>query len=319
MTLRIPLQAICTEPENYSQAGLEAIAAIAHLDTGHFSPAELNARIDRYDLLFVRLRTYVDAELIGRATRLMAIVSPTTGLNHIDLDAARTAGIEVFHLQGQVDFLRSVTSTAEHTWGLLLALVRHIPAALADVLRGYWRQDEHRGTELHGKSLGILGFGRLGRMVARYGEAFGMKVRTFEPRPTDLPAYVKRCGSLAGLLAATDVLSIHVPLNSETEALLGRTELASLPNGAVILNTSRGEIIDEDALLEALESGQLAGAAVDVIADEKTFESSPLIGYARTHSNLLITPHIAGATREAVEKTDLFVIDRLRNWLDDRP
>lgn len=310
------LNALCPEPQNYSKAGLEAIRSIADLDAELLDRSSLLERIETCDLLFVRLKTFVDDEILRRAVRLKAIISPTTGLNHIRLDVAEARGIRVFHLRGEVDFLQTITSTAEHSWALLLALVRAIPTATADVLDGFWQQDVHRGTELQGKSLGILGFGRLGRIVAGYGHAFGMKIRTFDIRAVDTPDYVETCRSIDDLFGSSEVLSVHVPLNVRTAGLIAGNELSKLPDGALLVNTSRGELIDEKALLDALDSGRLRGAAVDVVADEGNYRLNSLIAYARTHSNLLITPHIGGATGEAVEKTDLFVIGRLVNWLE---
>jgi D-3-phosphoglycerate dehydrogenase len=309
------LQALCTEPENYSELGLNAITDVANLDLGRSDREGLLAGIGNYDLLFVRLKTFIDSAVLEKATRLKAIVSPTTGLNHIDMDSAAEMGVEIFHLKGQVDFLQTVTSTAEHTWGLLLALTRNIPSAFEDVLKGHWRQDPHRGHELQGKRLGILGFGRLGQMVANYGHAFGMQVLAFDTGTWDPPDYVSRCSTIDELLGQSDVFSIHIPLNERTAGSIGRGELARLPKGAVLLNTSRGEIIDERALIEAMDSGHLLGAAVDVVDSESKFPQSVLLDYARNHRNLVVTPHIAGATFEAVEKTDLFVINRLKEWI----
>jgi D-3-phosphoglycerate dehydrogenase len=308
-------RALCPEPDNYSAAGLEAIREFADLSARPLSRDELLEVIGEADLLFVRLKTFVDASILERASRLTAIVSPTTGLNHIDLEAAARNGVEIFHLKGQVDFLKTVTSTAEHTWALLLALIRHIPSASADVTAGHWRQDVHRGHELQGKRLGILGYGRLGQIVARYGLAFGMDVYAFDRKGSEAPAGVTACSSLGGLLNVSDVLSIHVPLDDSTRSMIGEEELSLLPEGAVLLNTSRGEIVDEAALLDVLRSGRLRGAAVDVIANEGRYRESELLDYARTAANLLVTPHIAGATFEAVEKTDRFVIGKLKDWL----
>lgn len=312
------LRAFCSEPENYSAEGLAAIASFADLTAEQVTEEELIERIPDFDLLFVRVKTNVSRRLLEAATRLRAVVSPTTGLNHIDLEAAESMGIEVFHLRGQREFLRSIPSTAEHTWGLLLALMRNIPSAFDAVKAGRWDQDPFRGHEIHDKRLGILGFGRLGAMVAHYGRAFGMKVSTYDPYGPATPAYVLQVGTLPEFLAQLDILTIHVPLNDETKGMIGEAELAALPKGAVLVNTSRGEIIDESALVESLEAGHLAGAAVDVIHNELDPQKRDveLLAYARTHENLIVTPHVGGATFEAVAKTDLHLIGRVTDWLE---
>ncbi len=312
------LRAFCSEPENYSAEGLAAIASFADLVAESVTEDELIDRIGEFDILFVRVKTNVSRRLLEAGVRLKAVVSPTTGLNHLDLDAAKSMGIEVFHLRGQREFLRSVPSTAEHTWGLLLALMRNVPSAFDAVKAGRWEQDPFRGHELHDKRLGILGFGRLGAMVAHYGRAFGMKVSSHDPYRPVTPAYVLEVDTLPDFLSQIDVLSIHVPLNDETTGLIGADELASLRKGSVLINTSRGEVVDEAALVQSLESGHLAGAAVDVIQNEvePKKRNDSLLAYARTHDNLIVTPHVGGATFEAVTKTDLHVIGRLTAWLE---
>jgi len=315
------LRALCPEPDNYSEVGLEAIRRFADLTLQVMGADELHRCIADYELLFVRLRTRVPGALLREGRRLRAVVSPTTGLNHIDLESASSLGIEIFHLRGQSEILRTIPSTAEHTWGLLLALARQIPAASRSVLAGSWSQETFRGRELKGKCLGILGFGRLGSVVSKYARAFGMDVVAFDPYVDDVPSHVRRCRTMAELLRSSDVLSIHVPLNEETEGLIGWDEIDLLPEGSMFVNTSRGEIVDEEALILALTSGRISGAAVDVLQREHTIRQggNPLIAYAREHDNLIITPHIGGATFEAVAKTDLFLIARLVEWLGSTP
>ena len=142
-----------------------------------------------------------------------------------------------------------------------------------------------------------------------------MKVYTYDIRSVETPDYVVVCESMQKLLRNSDVLSVHVPLNADTTGLIGSGELSALPDGALLINTSRGELIDEDPLIEALDSGQVHGAAVDVVANEEKYQANRLIDFARSHSNLIITPHIGGATYEAIEKTDLFLIERLKNYV----
>jgi D-3-phosphoglycerate dehydrogenase len=201
---------------------------------------------------------------------------------------------------------------------LLLALLRRIPTAFASVRAGQWDRDKFRGNELDGRRLGLLGFGRMGRKIAKYGQAFGMEVAAYDPYVAHWAAGVARASCLPELLRHSEVLSLHVPLNAETKGLLDLNALSLLPAGAVLVNTSRGEVVDEAALVQALESGHLAGAALDVIAHEREpgkRQESPLLAYARTHDNLLITPHIAGATHESMAKTEVFMANKLAKFL----
>jgi D-3-phosphoglycerate dehydrogenase len=312
-----PLRVLCGEPQNYSKAGLDIVGSFAHLDAVTLSQTEFNSRAAEYDVLMVRLQLRVDRALIESAPSVRAVLSPTTGLNHIDLAAAEEHAVTVFHLRGETEFLKTITSTAEHTWALLLALIRNVPHAFESVQVGEWEQRPFRGRELKGKTLGIVGLGRLGRIVARYGWAFGMRVVAYDPYVMDVPDYVESCSGLRALMEQSDVLSIHVPLNETTSGMIGAQQLAWLPEGAVVVNTARGELLDELAILDGLSSGRIAGFAADVLADEHHIREAghPLVDFSKTHQNVLITPHIAGAAVEAIEQTDLFIINRLKNWL----
>lgn len=261
------------------------------------------------------LGTRFDADLMDRCPRLSAILSNTTGVAHIDMDAAAERGIEVFSLADEPEFLATITSTAEHAFGLMLALLRRIPWSYSTVLVGNWNRFDHGGAAMLSRmSLGIVGLGRLGRLMARYGEAFGMDVRYFDPHVAAGPETPERCETLAALVATSDVVSLHVPADESTRHMINAEVLDACRAGAVLVNTARGEVVDEAALIDALENGPLAGAALDVqdgeFAPEFTPRASPLVEYARRHDNLLITPHIGGSTEDAWRETQRRVIDR---------
>ncbi|MBN2470233.1 MAG: hydroxyacid dehydrogenase [Anaerolineae bacterium] len=306
------------EPGDYSPDARAILRSLGALDERDLNRSELLAQIAAYDAVIVRLRFTIDRQVIDAAARLKAIVTATTGLDHIDMAYAERAGIAVLSLRGHEDFLESVVASAEHTWALLLALMRRVPAAHQSVLGGAWDRDAFKGHDLRGKRLGILGLGRLGGKVARYGLAFGMRVAAYDSTPGRMIEGVTMCRTQADLLRQSDVLSIHVPLDETTAGLLGGREIALLPAGAVVINTARGAILDEAALLAGLESGRLSGAALDVLAGERTRQESVLVAYARTHDNLIITPHIGGATFEAMAATEVFMAEQLRRFLAAR-
>jgi len=230
-------------------------------------------------------RKYSRAECSG----FDLIASCTTGTAHIE-----AGDVPVISLQGEREFLRDVWATAEHTWGLILALVRRIPFAHNDVVAGNWDRERWQGTELRGKTLGILGYGRVGRQVATFARAFGMKCI----------CHIK----------GVDIVTVHVPLTDETRGMFSYREFGMMKKGAYFVNTSRGGLVDEEALIAALETGHLAGAALDVVAGEPYACSPALLRYAKTHSNLIITPHIAGNTLESRRKTQLFIAEKIREW-----
>ena len=305
------------EPENYSAKARAILEQVGRVTAEPLSRADLLARLGEFDVLIVRLAHQVDREMIDAAPRLKAIVTATTGLNHVDTDYAASKGIAVLSLRGETAFLRSITATAEHTWALLLALVRHLPQATAHVLEGGWDRDLFKGHDLARQRLGLLGLGRIGCLVAQYGLAFQMPVAAYDPAPEQWVEGVTRVESMDALLRQSDILSVHVPLNDSTVHLLGAAELALLPHRALLINTARGEVIDEDALVDALTQNHLHGAAVDVVHYERdpARRARRLLEYARTHDNLIITPHIGGATFESMARTEVFMAEKLRTYL----
>lgn len=280
---------------------------------------ELLCLAEDADILIVRLRNNLDREVFERARQLKAVVTATTGLNHIDIDAARENGVTVLSLRGETEFLKNVTATAELTWGLILCLVRRIPWAHVHVLSNGWDRDRFKGHELKDKIIGIIGFGRLGKMVAEYARAFRMAVWASDPYVKRAPDWI-HLAPLHEVLAAADIVSLHVPLNEETRNFFGAKEFSLMRPGAFLVNTSRGEVVDEAALLQALQSDRLAGVALDVLATE-TFNSpewlmrNELRQYAGTHDNLILTPHIGGATYESMEDTEIFMVKKLKKFL----
>jgi D-3-phosphoglycerate dehydrogenase / 2-oxoglutarate reductase len=314
-----PLRVLHLEPERFGPEERAPIEAVAEVDYEAITDqAALRDALARgYDAVFVRVGISVGAKELACAPQLRWVVTPTTGLDHLDLRALEDAGVAVIALKGAIHLLRTVHATAEHTWGLLLALVRHTAVSRDDVLEGGWRRERYLGTELHGRVLGVLGHGRLGSMVAGYGLAFGMTVLAHDTDPAafDGAAEGVRAASLDALLTSSDVLTVHLPLDASTQGYLSAERLAQVKPGAWLVNTARGELIDEAALLDALVSGRLAGAALDVVADDSVWpgrvpESQPLIDYARRAGNLLVTPHIGGYARDSVASTRLFVSER---------
>lgn len=306
------MRILCPEPASFSSAGLAYAGRHASLTAFEMDQATFDREAPGYDAVLVRFNTRVGA-VVMQGTRLCAVLSPTTGLDHIDLVAAHRAGLNVYHLRGQKRFLKQVSATAELTVTLMLALLRHVPQAFEAVKRGQWEPGPWRGREVAGKTLGIVGCGRLGSKVARVGCALGMKVQAVDPAVQRLPAGVERAASMRQLLGSSDVVSLHVPLSAQTVHMIDRAAFDQFKPGAVLINTSRGGIVDSEALLDALRAGCVSAAAVDVLENEAGFARTglhPLVDYARENSNLLITPHIGGATFESVEKTDLFILNR---------
>lgn len=311
------LRILNAEPDRYSPEAQSILESLGSVENGPLTNEQMLATIGNFDVLIVRLAHQVDEQLLTHGQRLKVIVTATTGLDHIDQEAARAHRITILSLRGEVDFLRSIPATAEHTWGLLLAVVRHIPAACNSVLEGHWDRNRFRGNDLAGKTLGLLGLGRIGLKVAGYGLSFGMKVIAYDPHPEITMAGVQMVDTMDELFKRSQVLSVHVLLTNETLHIIGDHELSLLPPEAFLVNTSRGEIIDEQALITALDQKRLVGAALDVISGERLPDqgASSLIEYARSHENLIITPHIGGATYESMAATEVFMARKLCKFL----
>jgi D-3-phosphoglycerate dehydrogenase / 2-oxoglutarate reductase len=306
------IKMLCPEAKNFSEKGLEYAKTKCSLTAVDIDQIEFDRIAPEYDGVLVRFNTCVGAEIMGEHSILKTVLSPTTGLNHIDMDAAKLHGVQVLHLRGQKKFLKNISATAEHTVALMLSLLRKIPDSFEDVKKGNWQPGPFRGTEVSGKTLGIVGYGRLGRKVAHTAKAMGMNIVIYDPYVKRFPKTVTPTISLDSLLRDSDIISLHLPLNDESRNLFKTREFKLMKDSAFLINTSRGEVVSTNSMLDALKSGHLAGAAVDVLEKEHAIENSghPMIEYAIQNDNLLITPHISGSTHESVEKTDLFIINK---------
>jgi D-3-phosphoglycerate dehydrogenase len=270
----------------------------------------LRAAVPSSDALIVRSRTQVTSDLLNGAVRLRLIARAGIGVDNIDLDAATARGILVVNAP-----MGNVRSTAEHTLALIFALARRIPAADRAVRDGAWK-DGYEGTQLAGKRLGVIGVGKIGREVAAMGAALGMQILAHDPYLPDSawPALGLHPLPLEQLLADSDIVTIHVPLLAETRGMIGARQIAAMKPGAYLINCARGGLVDESALAAALVSGHLAGAALDVFAQEPLHDS-PLLGAP----SLILTPHVAASTREAQAQVSTDVAKAVLDYFAGKP
>lgn len=310
---------LVAEPQDFSRTAETILRQAGDLEMRPIPPGELRQALRDFDVVWFRLAHHINREILQGGVRCRLVATPVTGLDHVDLDACASSGVRVLSLRGETEFLKGIRATAELTLGLTLALLRRLPHAASSANSGAWDRDRFRGTELYSKTAGIVGVGRLGTIVAGYLRALGMDVVGYDPRP-DFPEGVARITALDEVLSRADILSLHVSYDASTRHLLGRRELGLMKPSSVLVNTSRGGVIDEVALLDALESGRLAGAALDVIDGEPWIgPDHPLVSYARTHDNLVLVPHIGGNTRESFEKTEVFLAGRVAEALRGYP
>lgn len=257
------------------------------------SESQLLPLVPDIDAWIVRGATKVTRRLIEAAPKLRWVGRAGAGLDNIDVAAAKERGIEVLNVPGA-----NAVAVAELVFGLLLALLRHLPAADESVRRGEWDKSKFMGRELRGKTLGIVGLGKIGSAVARRALAFEMTCVGFDPL---IPGAAVRAMGVEPLLwdsliVRAEILTLHVPITPETKGMIGAAQIARMPRGAILVNAARGGLVDETALLAALDSGALSGAALDVLAEEPP-KGSPLLA----HPSVVRTPHIGAATVEAQE------------------
>jgi D-3-phosphoglycerate dehydrogenase / 2-oxoglutarate reductase len=310
---------LIAEREGFPAQALARLARVAVVALEDLDRPALEEAVAEADVLWVRLRHRIDRALLARAPRLKILVTPTTGLNHIDTDELERRGIALVSLRGEVEFLRDVRATAEHTIGLLLALLRQVAAAAADVEAGGWRRDRFQGSEIYGKTVGIVGYGRLGQIVSRYLKAFDARVLATDPKlPIGYGDGTVEGVPLVRLLTDADIVSLHADLRPDTRGFFTAALFRQMKWGSYFINTARGELIDEAALLAGLHEGRLRGAALDVVSNETSagMGGHPLIEYARRHTNLLITPHVGGCTQESKTKTELYLAGKLADLLE---
>lgn len=304
----------------YEPATLEALEQYFDVVRLPHPDADTDAVLESAEVALAPLGFPFGREKIDRSPALKVIASSTLTVPHIDIEYARSRGIEVCWLGAETELLATITPTAELAWGLVIAVTRRIPWAHRAACEGRWggRPFGRRTPRmLSAMTLGIVGLGRLGRMVASYGAAFGMRVCYYSPSSAH-PAY-ERCATLAELARRADVVSIHARHTPETEGLIDRTFIRAMPRGSFLINTARGKLIDEGELLEALEDGHIAGAGLDVLAEEyepnfrERLADHPLVRYARTHDNLILTPHYGGATVDAWRRIETRTVEMIVN------
>ena len=311
------------EPSDYSEQARETLQTLGEVREVECQDRDqLKTIITDADVLIVRLANLIDDDILQVAHALKVIVSATTGLNHIDLQAAARRGVTVLSLKGEVDFLSSITATAEHCWGLLLTLTRKLHSAAAHVEKSGWDRDQFQGRQLSGLTLGIVGYGRLGAIVAEYGNAFRMRILANDIRDLPHPAFVNMV-PLSQLLTEADAVCLLPSLQPTSQKLIGKWELEQMKPSAILINVSRGEVIDECALMKALKSGTISAAALDVLDSEAEkkdgwLRDHQLVELARNSDKLLITPHIGGATTDSMRKTEVFMAEKLAAFLTKR-
>lgn len=315
-TFMIYLKAIISGIKRLSYENEKRLSSISSLEYRELSnDLELKVALQECDIFWFRLNHKLTRAIL-KDVKCKYILCAATGLDHIDLKACLNYNIKVISLKGEFEFLKEVRATAEHTLGLLLTLIRKSKKAYTHTEEGHWNRYLFQGTELYKKKVGILGLGRLGKIMADYYSVLGMEIYFFDTETqSEYAQKYNKVNSIKALLTIVDILSIHLPYNENTHFILNNENLSLLHEGAVIVNTARGGLVNENDLLELLMSNKIAGYATDVLWGEPNISKHPLVQYAKNNNNVVITPHIGGNTFESIEKTETFVLNKLINML----
>lgn len=309
------------EAKNYSEETLNILRSLVTLECYDLLTNEQLVEIlnkNQYDAIFTKIGLYLNQSVLQNQKNLKIIVSPTTGLNHIDLEYTSRKNIQIISLKGEYQFLKEVKSTAEHTWALLMALVRNLFIAHDKTQNKEWDRSNLECDELNTKFIGIIGFGRLGQIIAKYAEVFGMNVLVCEvdvKKCEEAKALGYEVVDLINLVRTADYVILLASWSFNNEKMISKTIFKNFKRSSYFINTSRGELIDEDGLLESLKNGTIKAAGLDVLNEDSSWFSKspsnhPLIEYSITNNNLIITPHIGGYGSVSIQKTREFVTQK---------
>jgi D-3-phosphoglycerate dehydrogenase / 2-oxoglutarate reductase len=311
---------ILSTVNNFTTEAEQILSKLGSVDNLDLNQEELVDKITNYDVLIVQLGLRVSREVIDKADKLKVIATATTGLDHIDVEYAKQKNIEILSLKEETEFLSTITSTAELAFGLMIDLMRLNHTAFESVKNYQWDREKFRGHSLYGQTLGIVGLGRLGKLMANYSNAFNMKVLAYDPHIDDgvFSKYHVEKVDFDQLLTNSDAISIHVHLSSKTENLFNNELFKKMKSTAYLINTARGRLVNESDLLKALKNEEIAGYATDGLADElsfnESFSSHPMVEYSKRNNNLVIVPHTGGTTYESREATDIFIAKKTVNY-----
>ncbi len=276
---------------------LDGISEVRHVASEAAAVAAALADADA--VLDASMKVRITDAMVAAAPRLRIISTATTGSDHIERKVLGERRIPVRTLKEDPDVLRNLTPAAELSWAMVMACARKLTAAVKHVNGGGWTRELFPGLMLNGRTLGLIGCGRIGGWMSRYARAFDMRVQGYDPYQKTLPEGIEPA-SLEQVMASSDVISVHVHLSDETRGLVSRALFESVKPGTIFINTSRGAIADEAALLDGLTAGRIGAAGLDVLEGEPDTAEHPLVRYAREHDNLLITPHCGGFSSDAV-------------------
>ncbi len=300
------------ESHNFSKEAIKMLDTIGVVTSFDKSVCTLERFISDKDVLFVRLKYFYSEDLLSSAQNLKYICTPTTGLNHIDLEYAKKSNIHIISLKGELDFLKTITATSEHTFGLVLSLLRFYKRAFSEKRVTNENRNLVRGHELNSSKIGIIGLGRIGSHLVKYFNAFGAEINFYDIDDSITNSLAKKCLSLENLVEVSDIIILTASYSSENKKMIG-SNIIDLMKDKYFVNTSRGELVDEEYLLNCVSKRFFSGVAIDVFNNEQGLlnNAEKIMQLSSMDLNFIYTPHMGGATKSSMKKTEDFIANRL--------
>lgn len=297
------------EPIDFSKKALNTLSIVGDVEL--FNNTHLDTFLLNKEILFIRLEYFIDKNFLDKMKTIKYICTPTTGLNHINLEECKKRKIKIISLNGEYEFLSSIRATPEHTFGLVLSLLRNYKKAFLNQKNAEWNRELYKGFELYENSVGIIGFGRVGKILAKYFEAFGTKVYFYDIDDSiqEMNGAIQ-LNTINELIKKSNIVILSASYTKNNHQFFDKKYIDLLEN-KYFINTARGELIDESYLMEKIDEDYFRGVAIDVIQNEQTNNNLDKFLSLTNSKNLLITPHIAGATYSSMHRTEEFIVKKL--------
>lgn len=303
------------EPEYFSKDAQSLLKKHFQYVERKYTRFQLIDEIHNFNIIICRLSINFDKSLLRKAINLKCIATTTTGLNHIDLEYCKKNNIEIISLKNEKKFLKNVYSSSEHTWALLMAIYKRIPDSFNDVLNGNWNRNKFINFDLFGRNIGIIGFGRNGKKIAKYAESFGMKIFYFDKFNIISKKNYTQENKITEIFKKCEIIIITITYDETTHSLIDKNLFKLCKYKPILINTSRGEVINEKDLVNALKVNLISGYATDVLTNEldnnKLKNNTILDAAVSNKYNIIITPHIGGANFDSWGKTELFISKKI--------
>lgn len=296
------------EGDRFSAKALRMLSNAGDIDI--YTGGSLGDFLSDKEALFIRLNYQIDGSFLENSHNLRYLCSPTTGHNHIDEKALLQKGVDLISLRGEAEFLSCIRATPEHTFGLVLGLLRNYPHAFLNKHNMVWDRDKYRGYELYNNTVGIIGMGRVGKILTNYMNTFGAKVFYFDIDSSVESEAAERCDSIISLIAKSNIVLLCASYSEKCGKIINSKEI-QLMHGKYFVNTARGELVDEDSLLDSIRNKEMAGVAIDVIDNECGNNQLDRWLDVAEIENVIVTPHISGATYSSMHATEEFIAEKL--------